>query len=279
MANEKKFKHILAQRPFRSILVKQKVYKSLTVGASDPSGGTGVQADLKTFAAFDVYGSTVITALTAQNTLNWGGVLPVNGDFIRKQIELVFDDLGIQPVKTGLLVDKDGIQTILDVLKSYDVRQLVVDPVLMEAEVDGRTEEILPKLKELISVGLLVTPNLAEASRLTGEQINGIDTMKEAALHIYGFGAKNVLIKGGHLVDEATDLFFDGKEFVLLTEKKMPLGEVHGTGSAYSAAITAGLSKGMQLLDAIINAKIFVTRALKFSIEVGHGAKVLNFFV
>jgi hydroxymethylpyrimidine/phosphomethylpyrimidine kinase len=194
-------------------------------------------------------------------------------------MELVFDDLGPQPVKTGLLVDNEGIQTVLDVLKTYNVRQLVVDPVMMDTQEDGSGEEIIPKLKELMSIGLLVTPNLAEATRLTGERISGIDTMKEAALHIYGFGAKNVLVKGGHLADEATDLFFDGKEFVLLTEKKIPLGEVHGTGSAYSAAITAGLSKGMQLLDAIINAKIFVTRALKFSIEVGQGAKVLNFFV
>ncbi|MBN2432077.1 MAG: bifunctional hydroxymethylpyrimidine kinase/phosphomethylpyrimidine kinase [Acidobacteria bacterium] len=279
MANEKKLKHILAQRPFRSILIKPKVYKALSVGASDPSGGTGIQADLKTFAAFDVYGSTVITALTAQNTAQWGGVEAVSGHFIRRQMELVFDDLGVQAVKTGLVTEADGIRTVLDVLKTYSVRQLIVDPVMLAPEQAAAADDIVPSLKELISYGLLVTPNLAEATRLTGEKIDDIDAMKEAALHIYGFGVKNVLIKGGHLVDEATDLFFDGKEFILLTEKKLPLGEVHGTGSAYSAAITAGLSKGMQLLDAIINAKIFVTRALKFSIEVGQGAKVLNFFV
>lgn len=280
MAGDRKYRQIFAQRPFRSILVRPKVSKALTVAGSDPSGGAGIQADLKTFTSFEVYGSAVITALTAQNTVRVGGIHTIPPEFIRLQMEMVLDDLGIQPLKIGMLPTSEAIQAVLDVIGKYQLKELVVDPVLVATSGDDLvTGDTLQSLKKLIGQALMVTPNLAEATRLSGLEVKDMDGMKEAALQIYQTGVKTVLVKGGHLLDDATDLFFDGKEFILLKEKKIPMKECHGTGCAYSAAITAGLAKGMPVLDALINAKIFVTRALKFAVEVGQGAKVLNFFV
>jgi hydroxymethylpyrimidine kinase/phosphomethylpyrimidine kinase len=280
MSGDKKLKQILQPRPFRSILIKPRIYKALTVAGSDPSGGAGIQADLKTFANFEVFGSAVITALTAQNTVRVTGIHPVPPEFIRLQMEAVLDDLGPQPVKTGMIPDSASIRTVLEVIRERSLLELVVDPVLVATSGDALvTETTVEDLKALIGAALLVTPNLEEASRLTGVETRNIDDMKEAALQLYQTGVKNVLIKGGHLLDDATDLYFDGKEFVLLKEKKIPVGPTHGTGCAYAAAITAGLAKGMSLLDAVINGKIFVTRALKFALEVGQGSRVLNFHV
>lgn len=277
---ESKFKQILAQSPFRDILIKQKVYKALSVAGSDPSGGAGIQADLKTFTAFDVFGAAVVTGLTAQNTCGVRGIFSIPASFIRDQLEMVFDDLGNMPMKTGMLPDSASIAAVLDCIGCRGVENLVVDPVLVSTSQDALTkEDTMDALRKLIGKSLLVTPNLEEASALTGQEVKDMDGMKEAALQVYQLGAKNVLIKGGHLLDDATDLFFDGKEFVLLKEKRIPVGPTHGTGCSYSAAIVAGLSKGMTLLDSVINAKIFITRALKFAMEVGKGSKVLNFFV
>lgn len=277
---KKKLKEILPTRPFRSILIKPRIYKALTVAGSDPSGGAGIQADLKTFANFEVYGSAVITALTAQNTAQVGGILPVAPDFIRRQLEMVLDDLGPQPLKTGMIADSASIRVVREEIARRGLREVVVDPVLVATSGDALvTEDTVNELKVLIGCALLVTPNLEEASKLTGVETRNLDDMKEAALQLYQTGVKNVLVKGGHLLEDATDLFFDGKEFVLLKERKLPGGPTHGTGCAYAAAITAGLAKGMPLLDAVINAKIFVTRALKFALEVGRGSRVLNFHV
>ena len=280
MNGEKKIRQILAQRPFRSILVKPRVYKALTVAGSDPSGGAGIQADLKTFSTFDIYGSAVITALTAQNTVSVSGIFAIPADFIRQQMEMVLDDLGPQPLKTGMIPDGPAIEAVIGCIDRFGLKDVVVDPVMVATSGDSLVlESTLEPLKALISRALLVTPNLAEASALVGQEIKDLDGMKEAALQIYQLGVRNVLVKGGHLLEDATDLYFDGKEFVLLKERKIPIGDTHGTGCAYSAAIVAGLSKGMPLMDAVINGKIYITRALKFAFEVGKGSKVLNFYV
>jgi len=270
MNGEKKIRQILAQRPFRSILIKPRVYKALTVAGSDPSGGAGIQADLKTFSTFDIFGSAVITALTAQNTTGVSGIYPVPADFIRQQLEMVLDDLGPQPIKTGMIPAPESIEAVCGCIDRFGLKDLVVDPVLVATSGDSLVvAPTLEPLKALIGRALLVTPNLAEAEALVGQEVKDLDGMKEAAMQIYQLGVRNVLVKGGHLLDDATDLFFDGKEFVLLKERKLPIGDTHGTGCAYSAAIVAGLSKGMPLRDAVINGKIFITRALKFALEVG----------
>lgn len=279
MATENKFRQMLAQSSFRSVLLHQKIYKALTVAGSDPSGGAGIQADLKTFSAFDVWGSAVVTALTAQNTQRVSGIFPVSPEFIMRQMEMVIEDLGPQPVKTGMLPDTASIRAVMDVIQKYELKELVVDPVLVATSGDSLTnEKTLEDLKALIGLSLLVTPNLEEATALTGLEVKDLDGMKEAALVLYQLGVRHVLVKGGHLLDDATDLFFDGKEFVLLKEKKIPTGEIHGTGCTYSAAILSGLAKGMTVLDSVINAKIFITRAIRHSMEVGKGSRVLNFF-
>jgi len=281
MNAERKIKNLIdSHRPFRSILVKPRVFKALTVAGSDPSGGAGIQADLKTFSSFDVYGSAVITALTAQNTTGVDGILTVEPDFIRRQLTMVLDDLGPQPLKTGMIPTTAAIDVIVAAVEQYKLKQLVVDPVLIATSGDKLVvETTLDALRRLMGHALLVTPNLSEAAQLSGLTLTTFDDMKDAAIQIYQTGVRNVLIKGGHLLDDATDLFFDGKEFVFLKEKRIPVGDTHGTGCTYSAAITAGLAKGMPLLDAIVNAKIYITRALKFHLDVGKGSKVLNFRV
>jgi hydroxymethylpyrimidine/phosphomethylpyrimidine kinase len=281
MNAERKIKDLIdSHRPFRSILVKPRVYKALTVAGSDPSGGAGIQADLKTFSSFDVWGSAVITALTAQNTTGVDGIFPIDPDFIRRQLVMVLDDLGPQPIKTGMIPTMAAVEAVSAVVQQYRLKQLVVDPVLLATSGDALVaESTLDALRRLIGQALLVTPNLAEAAQLSGLVVSGFDEMKDAALQIYRTGVRNVLIKGGHMLDDATDLFFDGKEFILLKERRIPIGDTHGTGCTYAAAITAGLAKGMPLLDAVINAKIYITRALKFHLEVGKGSKVLNFRV
>jgi len=281
MNAERKIKNLIdSHRPFRSILVKPRVYKALTVAGSDPSGGAGIQADLKTFSSFDVYGSAVITALTAQNTTGVDGIFTVDPDFIGRQLTMVLDDLGPQPLKTGMIPTSAAIDVIAAAVEHYKLKQLVVDPVLIATSGDKLVvETTLDALRRLMGKALLVTPNLSEAAQLSGLTLVTFDDMKDAALQIYQTGVRNILIKGGHLLDDATDLFFDGKEFIFLKEKRIPVGDTHGTGCTYSAAITAGLAKGMPLLDAIVNAKIYITRALKFHLDVGKGSKVLNFRV
>lgn len=280
MPPDQKIRRMLAPEKFRSILIKQKVYKALTVAGSDSSGGAGIQADLKTFSNFEVFGSSVITALTAQNTVGVKGIYPIPPAFIGLQMDTVLEDLGPQPVKTGMFADAASIAVVRDAIRRHRLQQVVVDPVLVATSGDPlATEDTVQALKELLADALLVTPNLEEASRLTGTEVRDLGHMKEAALQIYQTGVKSVLIKGGHLIEEATDLFFDGKEFVLLKDKKLRLGPTHGTGCTYAAAITAGLARDMSLLDSVINAKIFITRALKFAMEVGKGSKVLNFFI
>lgn len=276
----RKIRDLLKQRPFRSILIKPKVFKAMTVAGSDPSGGAGIQADLKTFTNFEVYGCAAITALTAQNTRGVGGIVPVEPDFIRRQVEMVLEDLGPMPVKTGMLADGKAVEAVIDCIDRHGLGQVVVDPVLVATSQDSLVlEDTRDALRRLIGKALLVTPNLEEAQALTGKDVHDAEGMREAALEIHRWGVRNVLIKGGHLTDDATDLFFDGAEFTLLTEKRIPGGQTHGTGCSYSAAITSGLAKGMTLLDAVINGKIFITRALKFALEVGGGARVLNFFI
>lgn len=280
MPPDKKFRTLLSKRPLRSILVKPKVYKAMTVAGSDPSGGAGIQADLKTFTAFEVFGCAVLTGLTAQNTVRVDGIHSVPGDFIRRQMEMVLDDLGPMPIKTGMLPDVEAIGAVTAAIGKYNLGQVVVDPVLVATSQDSLVkEDTREALKGLIGMAALVTPNLEEAQSLTGCEVKNIDDMKAAALFLHQWGVKNVLIKGGHLADDATDLFFDGSEFTLLSDKRIPGGPTHGTGCAYSAAITAGLAKGMNMLDAVLNGKIFITKALKFAFEVGGGSRVLNYFI
>lgn len=250
------------------------MYKALTIAGSDSGGGAGIQTDLKTFAAHGVYGASVITALTAQNTLGVHGIHAVPPDFIARQMEAVLSDIPVQAAKTGMLGEKDAILAVVRTLRRYPLPNLVVDPVMI-AESGHRllNEDALDTLRgELLPLSLVVTPNLAEAEILLDCGIDTVERMSAAAEKIYRLGPRTVLIKGGHLRGEKmVDIFFDGHNIHSFSEIKIATHHTHGTGCTYAAAITAGLAKGATILQAVSRAKKFITSAITYGQSVGSG--------
>jgi hydroxymethylpyrimidine/phosphomethylpyrimidine kinase len=250
------------------------MYKALTVAGSDSGGGAGIQTDLKTFAAHGVYGTSVITALTAQNTKGVHGIHPVPADFIACQMEAVLSDIQVQAAKTGMLGGADVIDTVAKMLTQYRVTNLVVDPVMVAESGDRLLPEdaVDAMRNRLLPLALVVTPNLPETEVLLGRKIHSVDAMVAAAREIHRLGPRNVLIKGGHLPgEEMVDVFFDGKEIHRLTEKKLDTIHTHGTGCTYAAAITSQLAKGKTPLEAVTKGKAFITGAIANGICVGSG--------
>ncbi|EEG76130.1 bifunctional hydroxymethylpyrimidine kinase/phosphomethylpyrimidine kinase [Dethiobacter alkaliphilus] len=250
------------------------MYKALTIAGSDSGGGAGIQTDLKTFAALGVYGTSVITALTAQNTKGVHGIHPVPPDFINCQLEAVLSDIPVHAAKTGMLGDAKTITAVADSLNKHRVSNLVVDPVmvaqsgdrlLQEDAVDALRDKLLPH-------ALVVTPNLPEAEVLLGRQITTVDAMVAAAREIRLMGPRHVLVKGGHLEgQDMVDIFFDGRTIHHLSEKKLDTPHTHGTGCTYAAAIAACLAKNLSPYDAVTRAKQFITDAISHGICVGGG--------
>ena len=189
--------------------------KILTIAGSDSGGGAGIQADLKTITSLGGYGMSVITAITAQNSRGISGIEPVSSELIKKQITCIFEDFGADAVKTGMLFNSEITGIVAKMLKKYKVKNLVVDPVMVAKSGDFllHKKAVVALKKELIPVAFLITQNLYEASELTGKKVNTISDMKLAARKIHKAGAKNVLIKGGHLKGDATDILYDGKNF------------------------------------------------------------------
>jgi hydroxymethylpyrimidine/phosphomethylpyrimidine kinase len=250
----------------------------LTIAGSDPSGGAGIQADLKTFSALNVYGMAVIASLTAQNTTGVRGVMAVPADFVRSQLDAVLSDIPSGAVKTGMLGNADVVDAVAEKLREYGVSHVVVDPVMVSssgtrllevAGVERLTRALLP-LAELI------TPNLAEASVLAGIDVRNIAEMEEAARRIHQMGARNVLVKGGHLDGEAIDVFFDGNTSVPLKSGRIPTQDLHGTGCVLSAAIAGNLALGHSLPESVALAKAFVTTAIRRSLRLGKGSGPVN---
>ncbi len=250
------------------------MYKVLTVAGSDSGGGAGIQTDLKTFAALGVYGTSVITALTAQNTQGVHGIHAVPPEFIACQLEAVLSDIPVHAAKTGMLGDADVISIVANILTKYRITNLVVDPVMIaqsghrllpEHAVDALRDKLLP-------LAMVATPNLPEAEILLGREILSVAEMVAAAREIRRLGPRHVLIKGGHLRGtEMVDVFFDGKDVHLLSERKLDTINTHGTGCTYAAAIAAYLAKGSTPLDAFSRAKKFITNAISHGICVGSG--------
>ncbi len=269
-------------RNFKEILIKPKIYTALTIGGSDPIGGAGIQADLKTFNNFRIYGTSVITAITSQNTFQFKKIINLKKEDILSQIDAIYSDFEPNAVKTGLLPTVESIEAVILAAEKYRIKNLVVDPITSTTTGENFfNEEWLEAMKKLISRALVITPNLKEAKILANmkEEIKDIEGMKNAAVGIFNLGVKNVIIKGGHLNDFAVDLFFNGNEFVSFQEKKQEIGDIHGTGCAFSAAITAGLAKEKNVVDSTLNAKIFITKAIKSSFKIGKGMYLLNFRV
>jgi hydroxymethylpyrimidine/phosphomethylpyrimidine kinase len=258
------------------------VQVALTVAGSDPSGGAGIQADLKVFHAHGVYGAAAISLLTVQNTRGVTQVMPVSAVMIAAQIEAVCSDLTVHALKTSALPDAASVRAVVAALP--DGVPLVVDPVLRASSgfalAQARTEVIAAFRDALIPRALLVTPNLEEASALTGQDVVDVESAEIAARSLCRLGAHAVLVKGGHLTGEATDVLVTRDGQVLrFSAARVATRDTHGTGCTLSAAITARLSHGANLLDAVTGAKAWLTRCLSAPLGLGHGHGPVNHFV
>jgi hydroxymethylpyrimidine/phosphomethylpyrimidine kinase len=251
---------------------------ALTIAGSDPSGGAGIQADLKTFHQFGVYGEAVITLITAQNTTSLSRLEVLKPELVAQQIESVLVDIPPAAAKTGALGSAENVLMIADLAKRFRF-PLVVDPVMISKQ-GGRllTEDAVEALKrELLPRASLVMPNIPEAEALTGLVLHSKEDMLEAARQLYELGARAVLIKGGHLESDPVDVLFDGRP-KFFASSRIQTRHTHGTGCAYSAAITAGLALGASLRDAVLAAHRFVHSAIRTAPGLGSGAGPINFF-
>lgn len=250
---------------------------ALTIAGSDPSGGAGIQADLKTFHQFGVYGTAAITLLTVQNTRRVSRVEMIDPALVLEQVRAVLEDVPPNAAKTGAL----GATRMIQAVASLDLRcPLVVDPVMISKhgaplmEADARESLI----RDLLPKAFLATPNLHEAAAITGREVTDLDTMKRAADKIAALGARAVLIKGGHLEGDALDLLLDAGGFEQFRSPRVHTAHTHGTGCTYSAAITALLARGENLRDAVAAAKRFITEAIRTNPGIGGGSGPVNHF-
>ena len=238
---------------------------ALTIAGSDPSGGAGIQADLRTFAAFGVHGASVVTALTAQDTRRVRAIAEVAPAFVAQQLDAVLDDLEVRAAKTGMLHRARVIDAVVARLRARPLPHLVVDPVMVATSGDPLLEpEGIAALRErLLPLATLVTPNLREAEVLTGRAVTTVAEMREAARALVALGARAALVKGGHLAGDAVDVLYDGRGFRELGAPRREGRRLHGTGCVLSAAITASLARGNDLAEAVAEAKRHVTRAIE----------------
>ncbi len=254
--------------------------RALTIAGSDSGGGAGIQADLKTFSALGVYGMSVITALTAQNTVGVRGVVGIEPDFVSMQIRTVMEDIGADAVKTGMLLNSAIISRVAADLKELGIRKLVVDPVMVSKSGDHllRQDARETLVKELLPLALVVTPNLHEASELVGFEVGNQEGMREAARRIRDFGPRFVLVKGGHLPGTPLDLLYDGGSFLEYSNERFDTPHTHGTGCTFASAIAAGLAKGFSVTDAVARAKTYITAAIREGLPLGKGHGPVHHF-
>ena len=231
--------------------------KLLTIAGSDSSGGAGIQADLKTFAALGTYGMSVIVALTAQNTQGVSMVANTSSEMVEAQLKAVYDDIPPDGVKTGMLSTPGIVHTVAEFLKKHGNSPLVVDPVMVATTgaVLLEKEAIESYKKELFPLATVITPNIPEAEVLSGIEIKTVEDMEEAASRLMKYGMKSVVVKGGHRVNDALDVLYDGKEFYRFQGKRIETKNTHGTGCTLSSALAVMLSKGMKTSDAVVAAK------------------------
>lgn len=253
---------------------------ALTIAGSDSGGGAGIQADLKAFSALGVFGMSVITAITAQNTREVRGVQNIDLGMIQAQIEAVFDDIEVGAVKIGMLSSPDVVEVVAKTLKGYNPTYIVLDPVMISKAGHHLLEEdAISALKEkMIPLATMITPNIPEAEVLIGKKIVTEEEMKAACLDIHALGAKTVLLKGGHLDGDPNDLFYDGESFHWFPEKRIETKNTHGTGCTLGSAITANLAKGHTLVEAVQLAKTYITKAIAHSLDIGKGHGPVHHF-
>ncbi|HUK33557.1 MAG TPA: bifunctional hydroxymethylpyrimidine kinase/phosphomethylpyrimidine kinase [Vicinamibacterales bacterium] len=255
---------------------------ALTIAGSDSSGGAGIQADLKTFAALGVYGTSALTAVTAQSTAGVVEAAVLSADLVTAQIEAVAGDITIHAVKTGMLGDAAVVEAVAATIKELDLPVVVVDPVLASTSgarlLDDDGLQML--CTELLPLSRVVTPNLPEAEVISGKRILSREDLREAARRIHDLGPAAVIITGGHGVgNDVTDVLFDGHSFSEFVVPRVDVTNVHGTGCTFAAAVTARLALGDALADAAAYAQQFVARAIAQSLEIGRGGRVLSHFL
>ncbi|OQZ03461.1 MAG: bifunctional hydroxymethylpyrimidine kinase/phosphomethylpyrimidine kinase [Candidatus Brocadia sp. UTAMX1] len=264
------------------------LYKVLSIAGSDSGGGAGIQADIKTITALGCYATTVITALTAQNSLGVRSVFEVSDSFVGEQIDAVMMDIGTNVVKTGMLLNRGIVDVVCSKIKKYDIKSLVVDPVMLSKNNEDLllADAVHVLTSQLFPLSFIVTPNIPEAESITGLTIRSVSDAEDAARDIYQLGTSNVLIKGGHAgkswsaknKNTVIDILYDGKTFEYIEGEYIPTHNTHGTGCTYASAIAAFLAKGNGLMESVVQAKRFVTTAILKSFETGKGYGTLDHY-
>lgn len=257
------------------------IRRALTIAGSDASGGAGIEADLKTFHAFGVYGAAAITAVVAENTTGVQGIHPIPPDFVGLQIESVMDDIGADAVKLGMLFDEGIIGAVAGKLKKYGIPNVVVDPVMMAKNGDPL---LMPEARDalvrlIFPLSTVVTPNLNEAEAIVGARIENDGDLVDALRSIRAKGPKFVIIKGGHYGREATDFFYDGEKVSSFPGRRIETKNTHGTGCTFSSALTALIAKGFSAWDAAGGAKKFIEKAIETAPGLGGGSGPVNHWV
>lgn len=254
--------------------------KVLTIAGSDSSGGAGIQADLKSFSAHGVFGMSVITAVTAQNTQGVFAVQDIDIHVIEEQISAIFDDIEVDAVKIGMVSRIETIQAVAAGLMKYKPQNIVIDPVMISKS--GyyllQPDAVEAMVTKLLPLATIVTPNIPEAEEIAGMKITSLKEMEEAAAIIHALGPKYVLLKGGHRAEDATDILFDGQEYHHLESRRIVTQNTHGTGCTLSAAIAANLANGYTAYEAVAQAKEYITIAIEHSFPIGKGVGPVHHF-
>jgi hydroxymethylpyrimidine/phosphomethylpyrimidine kinase len=254
------------------------MYTALTIAGSDSSGGAGIQADIKTMTANGVYAMSAIAALTAQNTTGVQDVMSVTPEFLSEELDSVFTDIFPDAVKTGMIPNAGLIDAAASSLKKYRARHIVVDPVMVATSGSRLiAEEAIGTLKEkLLPLAEVVTPNIPEAEILSGRTIRSKEDMESAAKAIFEACGCAVLCKGGHSINDANDVLYDGKECRWFGAERISNPNTHGTGCTLSSAIASNLAKGAKTAEAVLRAKQYLTEALSAMLDLGHGSGPLD---
>jgi hydroxymethylpyrimidine/phosphomethylpyrimidine kinase len=255
-----------------------KVPVAITIAGSDSGGGAGIQADLKTFAALGVHGTCAVTAITAQNTVGVTDIFELPAKIIVAQIEAVMSDLGVQAAKTGMLSSSGIIEAVAAAIEAHGISNLVVDPVMVaKGGAKLLRDDAIDALRtRLLPLAAVITPNLPEAEVILGRRVATIAERREAARALVALGPRAAVVKGGHAQGDVTDVYWDGFEMVELAGERVQTTNTHGSGCVFSAAIAAGLARGLEPLAAVRQAKEFVSGAIEFSLEIGHGHGPVN---
>jgi hydroxymethylpyrimidine/phosphomethylpyrimidine kinase len=255
---------------------------ALSIAGSDSSGGAGIQADLKTFAALGVYGTSAITAITAQSTVGVLEAFALSADLVTAQIEAVAGDIDVHAVKTGMLAEAAIVEAVAAAIKELDLPLLVVDPVIASTRGDRLLDDdgVQMLCRELLPLAHVVTPNIPEAEALSGRRILSKEDAEEAARRIHGLGPTAVIITGGHQPDtgHVSDLLFDGQRFSRFRTARIDAANAHGTGCTFAAAVAAYLALGQDLASAAERSQQYVAGAIQHALAIGHGHGLLDHF-